>query len=73
MIVICMIRNIVGIITLIVALTVHSQIRIDTYSGSGSNNYSGSYIYGSICGESGNSSESESCSIRISTNGMISM
>nr|YP_009416110.1 acetyl-CoA carboxylase carboxyl transferase beta [Polyspora dalglieshiana]ASM43543.1 acetyl-CoA carboxylase carboxyl transferase beta [Polyspora dalglieshiana] len=47
----------------------HSQIRIDTYIVSGSNNYSDSYIYSSICGESGNSSESESSSIRTSTNG----
>nr|YP_010518953.1 acetyl-CoA carboxylase beta subunit [Camellia longissima]UXO95511.1 acetyl-CoA carboxylase beta subunit [Camellia longissima] len=47
----------------------HSQIRIDTYIVSGSNNYSDSYIYSSVCGESGNSSESESSSIRTSTNG----
>nr|YP_009419760.1 acetyl-CoA carboxylase carboxyl transferase beta [Pentaphylax euryoides]ASM46501.1 acetyl-CoA carboxylase carboxyl transferase beta [Pentaphylax euryoides] len=47
----------------------HSQIRIDTYIVSGSHNYSDSYIYSSICGESGNSSESESSSIRTSTNG----
>nr|YP_009412169.1 acetyl-CoA carboxylase carboxyl transferase beta [Schima sericans]USW64160.1 acetyl-CoA carboxylase carboxyltransferase beta [Schima wallichii]ASK07169.1 acetyl-CoA carboxylase carboxyl transferase beta [Schima sericans]USW64247.1 acetyl-CoA carboxylase carboxyltransferase beta [Schima wallichii]USW64508.1 acetyl-CoA carboxylase carboxyltransferase beta subunit [Schima wallichii]USW64595.1 acetyl-CoA carboxylase carboxyltransferase beta subunit [Schima wallichii] len=47
----------------------HSQIRIDTYIVSGSNNYSDSYIYSSICGESGNSSESESSSIRTGTNG----
>nr|YP_009415501.1 acetyl-CoA carboxylase carboxyl transferase beta [Apterosperma oblata]ASM42325.1 acetyl-CoA carboxylase carboxyl transferase beta [Apterosperma oblata] len=45
----------------------HSQIRIDTYIVSGSN--SDSYIYSSVCGESGNSSESESSSIRTSTNG----
>nr|YP_010718797.1 acetyl-CoA carboxylase carboxyltransferase beta subunit [Camellia caudata]WDQ44400.1 acetyl-CoA carboxylase carboxyltransferase beta subunit [Camellia caudata] len=48
----------------------HSQIRIDTYIVSGSNNYSDSYIYSSVCGESGNSSESESSSIRTSTNGL---
>nr|YP_009415762.1 acetyl-CoA carboxylase carboxyl transferase beta [Pyrenaria khasiana]ASM42673.1 acetyl-CoA carboxylase carboxyl transferase beta [Pyrenaria khasiana] len=47
----------------------HSQIRIDTYIVSGSKNYSDSYIYSSVCGESGNSSESESSSIRTSTNG----
>ncbi|THG10007.1 hypothetical protein TEA_024123 [Camellia sinensis var. sinensis] len=47
----------------------HSQIRIDTYIVSGRNNYSDSYIYSSVCGESGNSSESESSSIRTSTNG----
>nr|YP_009562911.1 acetyl-CoA carboxylase carboxyl transferase beta [Sinojackia microcarpa]YP_009627185.1 acetyl-CoA carboxylase carboxyl transferase beta [Sinojackia sarcocarpa]QAV58436.1 acetyl-CoA carboxylase carboxyl transferase beta [Sinojackia microcarpa]QCC62114.1 acetyl-CoA carboxylase carboxyl transferase beta [Sinojackia sarcocarpa]QTT78639.1 acetyl-CoA carboxylase subunit beta [Sinojackia microcarpa]QUT08999.1 acetyl-CoA carboxylase carboxyl transferase beta subunit [Sinojackia sarcocarpa]QUT09082 len=46
----------------------HSQ-SIDTYVVSGSHNYSDSYIYSSICGESGNTSESESSSIRISTNG----
>nr|QBB68372.1 acetyl co-A carboxylase [Tetrastylidium peruvianum] len=46
----------------------HSQIRIDSYILSGSVNYSDSYIYSFICGESGNSSESESSSIRTSTN-----
>nr|YP_009699734.1 AccD [Grubbia rosmarinifolia]QEJ87648.1 AccD [Grubbia rosmarinifolia] len=48
----------------------HSQIRIDidTYILSGSDNYSDSYIYSSICGESRNSSKSESSSIRTSTN-----
>ncbi|XP_058003276.1 acetyl-coenzyme A carboxylase carboxyl transferase subunit beta, chloroplastic-like [Hevea brasiliensis] len=46
-----------------------SQICIDSYILSGSNNYSESYIYSYICGESGNSSESESSSIRISTSG----
>nr|YP_009699649.1 AccD [Grubbia tomentosa]QEJ87563.1 AccD [Grubbia tomentosa]QEJ87733.1 AccD [Grubbia tomentosa] len=48
----------------------HSQIRIDidTYIFSGSDNYSDSYIYSSICGESRNSSKSESSSIRTSTN-----
>uniref|UniRef100_UPI0030E4FAB1 acetyl-CoA carboxylase carboxyltransferase beta subunit n=1 Tax=Camellia crassicolumna TaxID=1407748 RepID=UPI0030E4FAB1 len=45
----------------------HSQIRIDTYIVSGSN--SDSYISSSVCGESGNSSESESSSIRTSMNG----
>nr|WRY70254.1 acetyl-CoA carboxylase subunit beta [Viburnum plicatum] len=45
-----------------------SQIFIDTYIVSGSDNYSDSYIYSSICGESGNSSESEGSSIRTSTN-----
>nr|YP_009419412.1 acetyl-CoA carboxylase carboxyl transferase beta [Ternstroemia gymnanthera]ASM45805.1 acetyl-CoA carboxylase carboxyl transferase beta [Ternstroemia gymnanthera] len=47
----------------------HSQIRIDTYTVSVSDNSSDSYIYSSICGESGNSSESESSNIRTSTNG----
>nr|YP_009493281.1 acetyl-CoA carboxylase carboxyltransferase beta subunit [Cercidiphyllum japonicum]AWH11191.1 acetyl-CoA carboxylase carboxyltransferase beta subunit [Cercidiphyllum japonicum]AWK02378.1 acetyl-CoA carboxylase carboxyltransferase beta subunit [Cercidiphyllum japonicum]QID91411.1 acetyl-CoA carboxylase carboxyltransferase beta subunit [Cercidiphyllum japonicum] len=46
-----------------------SQIRIDSYILSGSDNYSDSYIYSSICGESGNSGESENSSIRTSTNG----
>nr|YP_009570958.1 acetyl-CoA carboxylase carboxyltransferase beta subunit [Quintinia verdonii]QBC69525.1 acetyl-CoA carboxylase carboxyltransferase beta subunit [Quintinia verdonii] len=46
-----------------------SQIFIDTYIVSGSDNYSDSYIYSSICGESGNSSESEGSSIRTGTNG----
>nr|WRY70084.1 acetyl-CoA carboxylase subunit beta [Viburnum dentatum] len=45
-----------------------SQIFIDTYIVSGSDNYSDSYIYSSICGESGNRSESEGSSIRTSTN-----
>nr|YP_010151509.1 AccD [Ilex ficoidea]QQW48593.1 AccD [Ilex ficoidea] len=44
-----------------------SQICIDTYIGSGSDNYSDSYIYSSICGESRNSSENEGSST--STNG----
>nr|YP_010997073.1 acetyl-CoA carboxylase carboxyltransferase beta subunit [Clethra petelotii]UZS76795.1 acetyl-CoA carboxylase carboxyltransferase beta subunit [Clethra petelotii] len=47
----------------------HSQICIDTYIVSGNDNYSDSYIYSSICGESGNSSENETSSIRTSTNG----
>nr|AUF34048.1 AccD [Mastixia caudatilimba] len=47
----------------------HSQICIDTYILSGSDNYSDSYIYSSICGESRNSNKSESSSIRTSTNG----
>nr|QWY89646.1 acetyl-CoA carboxylase beta subunit [Pouteria adolfi-friedericii]QWY89816.1 acetyl-CoA carboxylase beta subunit [Pouteria aningeri] len=48
----------------------YSQIRIDTYIVSGSDdNYSDSYIYSSICGESRNNSESESSSIRTRTNG----
>nr|YP_009578058.1 acetyl-CoA carboxylase carboxyltransferase beta [Gonocaryum lobbianum]QBK32675.1 acetyl-CoA carboxylase carboxyltransferase beta [Gonocaryum lobbianum] len=46
-----------------------SQICIDTYIVIGSNNYSDSYIYSSICGESKNSSESQGSSIRTSTNG----
>nr|YP_010969159.1 acetyl-CoA carboxylase carboxyl transferase beta [Ilex cyrtura]WNR48088.1 acetyl-CoA carboxylase carboxyl transferase beta [Ilex cyrtura] len=44
-----------------------SQICIDTYIVSGSENYSDSYIYSSICGESKNSSENEGSST--STNG----
>nr|YP_004072471.1 acetyl-CoA carboxylase beta subunit [Corynocarpus laevigatus]ADO60319.1 acetyl-CoA carboxylase beta subunit [Corynocarpus laevigatus] len=44
-----------------------SQICIDSYILSGSHNYSDSYIYSFICGESGNSSENESSSIRTST------
>nr|YP_010260186.1 acetyl-CoA carboxylase carboxyltransferase beta subunit [Emblica urinaria]YP_010620556.1 acetyl-CoA carboxylase beta subunit [Phyllanthus niruri]UIX54896.1 acetyl-CoA carboxylase carboxyltransferase beta subunit [Emblica urinaria]WAX37447.1 acetyl-CoA carboxylase beta subunit [Moeroris amara]WAX37701.1 acetyl-CoA carboxylase beta subunit [Phyllanthus niruri] len=46
-----------------------SQIRIDSYILSGGENYSESYIYSYICGESGNSSENESSGLRISTNG----
>nr|YP_010131103.1 acetyl-CoA carboxylase carboxyltransferase beta subunit [Benincasa hispida]QPZ75750.1 acetyl-CoA carboxylase carboxyltransferase beta subunit [Benincasa hispida]QSQ72319.1 acetyl-CoA carboxylase subunit beta [Benincasa hispida]UXN84291.1 acetyl-CoA carboxylase carboxyltransferase beta subunit [Benincasa hispida] len=46
-----------------------AQIWIDSYILSGSHNYSDSYIYSYICGEGGNSSESESSSIRTSTNG----
>nr|YP_010969252.1 acetyl-CoA carboxylase carboxyl transferase beta [Ilex dimorphophylla]WNR48276.1 acetyl-CoA carboxylase carboxyl transferase beta [Ilex dimorphophylla] len=44
-----------------------SQICIDTYIVSGSDNYSDSYIYSSICGQSRNSSENEGSST--STNG----
>nr|YP_009751494.1 acetyl-CoA carboxylase subunit beta [Thladiantha dubia]QIT03975.1 acetyl-CoA carboxylase subunit beta [Thladiantha dubia] len=46
-----------------------AQICIDSYVLSGSHNYSDSYIYSYICGEGGNSSESESSSIRTSTDG----
>nr|YP_009442240.1 acetyl-CoA carboxylase beta subunit [Iodes cirrhosa]ATN95294.1 acetyl-CoA carboxylase beta subunit [Iodes cirrhosa] len=46
-----------------------SQISIDTYIESGSDNSSDSYIYSSICGESRKSSESGSSSIRTSTSG----
>nr|YP_010581079.1 acetyl-CoA carboxylase carboxyltransferase beta subunit [Heliamphora minor]UZT27400.1 acetyl-CoA carboxylase carboxyltransferase beta subunit [Heliamphora minor] len=46
----------------------HSQIRINTYIVSGNDNYSDSYIYSSICGESGNSSETETYSLGINTN-----
>nr|WOZ11184.1 acetyl-CoA carboxylase subunit beta [Hamelia patens] len=42
-----------------------SQIWIDTSTVSGSDNYSDSYIYSSICGESRNNSEGEDSSIRI--------
>ncbi|KAL0532156.1 hypothetical protein IC582_030971 [Cucumis melo] len=44
-----------------------TQICIDSYILSGSHNYSDSYIYSSICAEGGNSSQSESFSIRTST------
>nr|YP_010333680.1 acetyl-CoA carboxylase carboxyltransferase beta subunit [Crataegus rhipidophylla]UNH87274.1 acetyl-CoA carboxylase carboxyltransferase beta subunit [Crataegus rhipidophylla] len=44
-----------------------SQICIDSYILSNSNNYSDSYIYSYICGESVNSSKSESSSIKTST------
>ena len=46
----------------------HSQVCIDSYILSGNNNYSETYIYSYICGESGNSSESGSSSLRTSTN-----
>uniref|UniRef100_UPI00315CE934 acetyl-CoA carboxylase carboxyltransferase beta subunit n=1 Tax=Cercocarpus ledifolius TaxID=32221 RepID=UPI00315CE934 len=46
-----------------------SQICIDSYILSNSVNYSDSYIYSYICGESGNSSKSESSSIKTSTDG----
>nr|ATL60674.1 acetyl-CoA carboxylase beta subunit [Rondeletia odorata] len=42
-----------------------SQIWTDTSIVSGSDNYSDSYIYSSICGESRNNSEGEDSSIRI--------
>nr|YP_010974636.1 acetyl-CoA carboxylase beta subunit [Amyema quandang]WNR57088.1 acetyl-CoA carboxylase beta subunit [Amyema quandang]WNR57150.1 acetyl-CoA carboxylase beta subunit [Amyema quandang]WNR57212.1 acetyl-CoA carboxylase beta subunit [Amyema quandang] len=49
----------------------HSQILIYNYILSNSDNYSDSYFYSFICGESGNNSESDSfgIGIRISTNG----
>nr|YP_009872620.1 acetyl-CoA carboxylase carboxyltransferase beta subunit [Dipentodon sinicus]QKT26861.1 acetyl-CoA carboxylase carboxyltransferase beta subunit [Dipentodon sinicus]UQK92850.1 acetyl-CoA carboxylase carboxyltransferase beta subunit [Dipentodon sinicus] len=46
-----------------------SQICIDSYILSDSDNYNDSYIYNYICGERGNSSESESSNIRTSTHG----
>nr|YP_010576437.1 acetyl-CoA carboxylase carboxyltransferase beta subunit [Antidesma bunius]UZN43978.1 acetyl-CoA carboxylase carboxyltransferase beta subunit [Antidesma bunius] len=46
-----------------------SQICIDSSILSGSDNYSESYIYSYICGESGNNSENENSSLRTSTNG----
>lgn len=49
-----------------------SQIFIDSYILSTNDNYSDSYIYSYICGESGNSSKSESSSIKTSTDGSIS-
>nr|UFJ43476.1 acetyl-CoA carboxylase beta subunit [Koelreuteria bipinnata] len=45
-----------------------SQICIDNHILSSSNNYSDNYIYNYICGESGNSSESQSSNIKTSTN-----
>ncbi|KAJ9545400.1 hypothetical protein OSB04_025107 [Centaurea solstitialis] len=45
------------------------QIRIDSYIVSGSDNYSNNYVYGSIWGESGNSSKSENAGIRTRTSG----
>nr|YP_010828202.1 acetyl-CoA carboxylase carboxyltransferase beta subunit [Santalum acuminatum]WFF45220.1 acetyl-CoA carboxylase carboxyltransferase beta subunit [Santalum acuminatum] len=47
----------------------HSQICIENYILSDSDNHSDSYIYSFICDESGNSSESENSSIKTSTNG----
>nr|QFK69461.1 acetyl-CoA carboxylase carboxyltransferase beta subunit [Ixonanthes chinensis] len=46
-----------------------SQICIDSYILGGSGRYSESYIYNSICGESRNSSETQSSNLRASTNG----
>nr|YP_010488998.1 acetyl-CoA carboxylase subunit beta [Eranthis byunsanensis]UWJ89839.1 acetyl-CoA carboxylase subunit beta [Eranthis byunsanensis] len=46
-----------------------SEINIDSYISSGSDNYSKSYIYSYICSESVNSIDSESFSIQMSTNG----
>nr|YP_010224831.1 acetyl-CoA carboxylase carboxyltransferase beta subunit [Prunus fujianensis]UDD71902.1 acetyl-CoA carboxylase carboxyltransferase beta subunit [Prunus fujianensis]UDD72157.1 acetyl-CoA carboxylase carboxyltransferase beta subunit [Prunus fujianensis] len=46
-----------------------SQICIDSYILSNSDNYSDSYIYSYICSESVNSSKSESSSIKTSTDG----
>ena len=46
----------------------HSQILIHNYILSDSGNYSDSYFYSFICGESRNSSESENFGIRTSTN-----
>nr|YP_009751915.1 acetyl-CoA carboxylase subunit beta [Cyclanthera pedata]QIT04733.1 acetyl-CoA carboxylase subunit beta [Cyclanthera pedata]QWQ50069.1 acetyl-CoA carboxylase carboxyltransferase beta subunit [Cyclanthera pedata] len=46
-----------------------AQSCIDSYILSGSDNYSYSYIYSSICSQGGNNSESESSSIRTSTDG----
>nr|YP_010974830.1 acetyl-CoA carboxylase beta subunit [Muellerina celastroides]WNR57472.1 acetyl-CoA carboxylase beta subunit [Muellerina celastroides] len=51
-------------ITSFIESYLHSQIFILSDSG----NYSDSYIYSFICGESGNSSEGESFGIRTSTN-----
>ncbi|KAJ8746971.1 hypothetical protein K2173_007739 (mitochondrion) [Erythroxylum novogranatense] len=45
-----------------------SQICIESSILSGSDNYSESYIYSSICGEGGRSNENESSSLRTSTN-----
>nr|YP_009580445.1 acetyl-CoA carboxylase carboxyltransferase beta subunit [Actaea asiatica]QBK47913.1 acetyl-CoA carboxylase carboxyltransferase beta subunit [Actaea asiatica] len=46
-----------------------SEINIDSYISSGSDNYSKSYIYSYICSESVNSIDSESFSIQTSANG----
>nr|ARD00839.1 acetyl-CoA carboxylase carboxyltransferase beta subunit [Cliffortia repens] len=48
-----------------------SQICIDSYILSNSDNYSDSYIYSYICGESGNSKKSGSYSIKTSKDGSI--
>nr|YP_009975705.1 acetyl-CoA carboxylase carboxyltransferase beta subunit [Balanops pedicellata]QNK05123.1 acetyl-CoA carboxylase carboxyltransferase beta subunit [Balanops pedicellata] len=45
-----------------------SQSCIDSYILSGSDNYSESYLYSYICGESGNSSENARSSLRTSAN-----
>nr|YP_009721517.1 acetyl-CoA carboxylase carboxyltransferase beta [Hylomecon japonica]QGN05774.1 acetyl-CoA carboxylase carboxyltransferase beta [Hylomecon japonica] len=45
-----------------------SEISIDSYISSGSDNYSDSYMYSYICNESVNSSDNESSSIRTNTN-----
>nr|QXU76166.1 acetyl-CoA carboxylase carboxyltransferase beta subunit [Biebersteinia heterostemon] len=47
----------------------HSQICIDSHILSSSDNYSDTYIYNYLCGESGNRSESKSSNINTSTNG----
>nr|QWY89137.1 acetyl-CoA carboxylase beta subunit [Lophira lanceolata] len=47
----------------------HSQICIDGSILSASDNYTESYIYSSICGESGNRSENASSGLRRKTNG----
>nr|YP_010883831.1 acetyl-CoA carboxylase beta subunit [Helleborus foetidus]WIW41409.1 acetyl-CoA carboxylase beta subunit [Helleborus foetidus] len=47
----------------------HSEIHIDSYISSNSDNYSKSYIYSYICSESVNSIDSESFSIQVSENG----
>lgn len=47
-----------------------SQICIDNHILSSNKNYSDNYISNSICGESGNSSESEHSNIKKSTNGI---
>ena len=49
-----------------------SHICIDSYILSNSDNYSDSYIYSYICGESGNSSKSGSSSIKTSKDGIRS-
>ncbi|KAK6228867.1 hypothetical protein QUC31_002639 [Theobroma cacao] len=46
-----------------------SQICIDSYILSGSDNYNDSYIYNYICGEGGNSSEGKNFNIRTRANG----
>nr|YP_010296934.1 acetyl-CoA carboxylase subunit beta [Ceriops zippeliana]UMI33598.1 acetyl-CoA carboxylase subunit beta [Ceriops zippeliana] len=46
-----------------------SQICLDSYILSGSDNYSESYIYSYICGEGGNSNENENSRLKTRTNG----
>nr|YP_010731440.1 acetyl-CoA carboxylase carboxyltransferase beta subunit [Beesia deltophylla]QYK19645.1 acetyl-CoA carboxylase subunit beta [Beesia deltophylla]WEG39578.1 acetyl-CoA carboxylase carboxyltransferase beta subunit [Beesia deltophylla]WEG39660.1 acetyl-CoA carboxylase carboxyltransferase beta subunit [Beesia deltophylla]WEG39742.1 acetyl-CoA carboxylase carboxyltransferase beta subunit [Beesia deltophylla] len=56
-------------ITSCIENSLRSEINIDSYISSGSDNYSKSYIYSYICSESVNSIDSESFSIQTSANG----